>query len=98
LTNDLYAICKFYFKYKSNFILETNNNKNRNVWITYHLINIICINFRPNDAKKKLELITQQLATQEITQKEVLPIEHCILEEIKSNNRAIVIEVTYVSI
>lgn len=35
---------------------------------------------------------------QEITQKEVLPIQHCILEEIESNNKAIVITVTYVSI
>lgn len=84
--------------FKSNFKLETNNDKNWNVCITYHLINNICINVRPNDAKKKIELITQQLAAQEITQKEVLPIEHCILEEIESNNRAIIITVTYVSI
>jgi len=98
MTNDLYAIRTFYFKYKSNFKIETNNNKNWNVWITYHLINNICINVRPNDAKKKVELITQQLAAQKITQKEVLPIEHCILEEIESNDRAIVITVTHVSI
>ncbi|XP_060863705.1 LOW QUALITY PROTEIN: probable ATP-dependent RNA helicase spindle-E [Metopolophium dirhodum] len=50
---------------------------------------------KPNDAKKKVELITQQLAAQKITQKEVLPIEHCILEEIESNDRAIVITVTH---
>ncbi|XP_025201691.1 probable ATP-dependent RNA helicase spindle-E [Melanaphis sacchari] len=46
---------------------------------------------RPNDAKKKMELITQQMAAQKITCKEVLPIQHCILEEIESNNRVIVI-------
>jgi len=87
-----------FVNFKSNFKIETNNNENWNVCITYHLINNICINVRPNDAKKKVELITQQLAAQEITQKEVLPIERCILEDIESNNRAIVITVTYVSI
>jgi len=45
-----------------------------------------------------MELITQQMAAQETTQKEVLPIQRCVLEEIESNNRAIVITVTYVSI
>ncbi|XP_026807070.1 probable ATP-dependent RNA helicase spindle-E [Rhopalosiphum maidis] len=50
---------------------------------------------KPNDAKKKVELITQQMAAQKIFHKEVLPIQHCILEEIESNNRAIVIMVTF---
>jgi len=38
------------------------------------------------------------MAAQEITHKEELPIQRCILEEIESNNKAIVINVTYVSI
>lgn len=63
-----------------------------------HLSFNCCINVRPNDAKKKVELITQQMAAQEITHKEISPIEHCILEEIESNDRAIAITVTYVSI
>lgn len=50
---------------------------------------------KPSDAKKKLELITQQMAAQKITCKAVLPIQRCILEEIESNNKAIVITVTY---
>jgi len=61
------------------------------------LSNTIYINNRPIDAKKKVELITQQMAAQKIFHKEVLPIQHCILEEIESNNRAIVIIVTFVS-
>jgi len=37
------------------------------------------------------------MAAQEITCKEVLAVQRCILEEIESNNKAIVITVTYVS-
>jgi len=37
------------------------------------------------------------MAAQKITCKEVLPIQRCILEEIESNNKPIVITVTYVS-
>ncbi|XP_050064006.1 probable ATP-dependent RNA helicase spindle-E [Aphis gossypii] len=50
---------------------------------------------KPNDAKKKLKLITQQMAAQKITPKEVLPIQRCILEETEFNNKDIIITVTY---
>jgi len=61
------------------------------------LFNNTFINYRPNDSRKRLELTTQQMAAQEITPREVLPIQRCILEEIDFNNKAIVITVTYVS-
>jgi len=38
------------------------------------------------------------MADQKLSQQEVLPIQHCILEEIELNNKAIVITVTFVSI
>lgn len=60
------------------------------------LYNNIYINVRPNDAKKRVDL-TKEMAAQKISQKEIIPIHHSVLEEIEPNNRAIVLLVSYVS-
>lgn len=58
------------------------------------IFNFFC--FRPADAKNRVELITKQLADQNISQKKTLPIAKCILEEAEKNLSVIDITVSHV--